>query len=326
MGGRDRAGGRDRVASLAGGARTPARACLESLTDRPLPLYSDRLDVAVLWNAKAGCTFAVKWLFYHEGILDEALAYSPWVHEYRQQVYCRRPGYADKVRRIPALGPRAIKFVRNPFDRAVSSYLTFARLASPTTSPPLRPILGDTLRSAARFARHPRGRTRGALLSEGRRVYTWFRREHAPVIKAISRHLDRPVGHGEGFTFREFVDALGSLDLDTANPHIKRQIGDCERLGQLPSMTVLRIEESGETLPWLEDELGLGHSDIARLSSSHHHTRRGEADGFVGDIRFDRSWEGPIPRARSFYDDALAAAVERLYGEDIETYGYHLAR
>src|SRR5262245_40111232 len=103
-----------RFASRAVARPSALTRCLDSFRDDPVPLYSEALDLAILWNAKAACTFAVKWLFYQEGVLDEALGFAPWPHDYRQQVYCQRPSYREDLARIPSLGPRAIKFVRNP--------------------------------------------------------------------------------------------------------------------------------------------------------------------------------------------------------------------
>ncbi len=103
--------------------------CYDSLRRDHVPLYSEDLQLAVLFSPKAGCTFAVKWFYFQTGILEEALAYSQWPHDYRLQVLYEQPGYRDKVTAVPALGARAVKFVRNPYDRAVSGYLHFAHLS-----------------------------------------------------------------------------------------------------------------------------------------------------------------------------------------------------
>lgn len=254
--------------------------CRKLLTQAPVPLYSDEFDIAVLWSAKAGCTFAIKWLYYQEGILDEALAYAAWPHRYRQDVYYKRAGYFDKLKRIPELGGRAIKFVRNPYDRAVSSYLAFAHAAS-------RP--------------EP---------------------QHPHVLEGIAKHLGRPIGRNELFTFREFVSFLGSVDLDAEDIHLRRQTHGCERAGKLREMTVIRVEDSVERLPELEARFGLRASDYRYLRRSQHHTKRVDNAGFAGDIRFGTTVGVPVPRSRAFYDDGLLAQVTRLYGPDIERYGY----
>ena len=38
------------------------------------------------WTPKGGCTTVTKMVFDAMGILDEALEYHPWVHEYRSKV------------------------------------------------------------------------------------------------------------------------------------------------------------------------------------------------------------------------------------------------
>ena len=267
--------------ATAAGAKGPRKTCLDSFAIDPQPMYSDVLDLALLFSAKAGCTFAVKWLYYQEELLDEARAYSPWPHDYRQQVYCKRPRYSEKTAMIPELGPRAIKFVRNPFDRAVGSYLFYS------------------------------------VWAQKRDV-----REHVQMLDAIGVRLRRPVGDGQLFSFREFVDFLASLDLDKADIHVRRQISLCERLGQLPELTIIRIEESAEALPRLEDDLGLRRSDLAQLRDSSHHTKRADIEGFVGDKLFDQPLSVAVPRSIAFYDDRLTAQVARMYAEDIEAYGY----
>ena len=91
------------------------------------PLFLEQQDVAVMWSAKAGCTFAVKWFLLQRGELDEALAYSSWIHDYRTQVYRKSEAYQQGVHRAEFGKFRYIRLVRNPFSRAVSSYLHFIR-------------------------------------------------------------------------------------------------------------------------------------------------------------------------------------------------------
>jgi hypothetical protein len=251
------------------------------LTSEPLPLFSERNGIALLWSAKAASTFAVKWMYFQEGVLDEAMAYSRWPHHYRRHVWYKRPGHRDLVQSIPELGPRAIKFVRDPYERVVSSYLSYVH----------------------QLQRRPR-------------------LQHLPMLWSIGWYLRRPIGGRRSFSFREFVGFLGTLDLETANIHVRVQTHPCERLGMLPEMSIVRAEESAEVLPRLEDELGLCRSDARRLGRSGHHSHREVVDAFVGDTVFHEVMTKPVPTSASFYDADLAAAVARLYHEDIARYGY----
>ena len=78
-----------------------------------------------LWTPKAGCTTVTKLVFGAMGILDEANAYGEWVHTYRSEVFSIK--YRDWVATEKQLLDEnyiKMKIVRNPYLRAVSSYLS----------------------------------------------------------------------------------------------------------------------------------------------------------------------------------------------------------
>ena len=114
----------------------------------PIPLYSEDLRLTVLWSAKAGCTFAVKWFFLHAGVLKAALAHPPngWPHDYRNAVFCKRSGYLKGLPR--AFGPdmHVVKFVRDPFERCVSAYLAYCQAAQKDKRSEHRGVLGGVSR------------------------------------------------------------------------------------------------------------------------------------------------------------------------------------
>ena len=74
------------------------------------------------WTPKAGCTVVCKMIFDKLNILNEALKYHHFVHVYRQKFYYKKYGRVT-YKNLKNKKTIKIKFVRNPYDRAVSSYL-----------------------------------------------------------------------------------------------------------------------------------------------------------------------------------------------------------
>jgi hypothetical protein len=84
-----------------------------------MDLYHPNSKVVFGWTYKAGCTVVIKMFLDQCGLLEKALAYSNWVHNFRWSVLEQEQCPPDKrfLR---------IKFVRNPYSRAVSSYFAVA--------------------------------------------------------------------------------------------------------------------------------------------------------------------------------------------------------
>jgi len=88
------------------------------------PLYHPGFPFVILWSEKAACTTVVKWFFLQTGLIEEALKYHPWVHQYEGSIFKKRPGYLDDIYDALKRGTSVVKFVRDPFARAYSSYLS----------------------------------------------------------------------------------------------------------------------------------------------------------------------------------------------------------
>ena len=114
------------------------------------PLFLENQDVALLWSAKSGCTLAVKWFFLQRNELDKAQDYSSWIHDYRIDVYRKSAEFEAGVHRAEYGKMRYIRFVRNPFSRAVSSYLHMVRtVGDDTFHQPFNTFLGRDIETGA---------------------------------------------------------------------------------------------------------------------------------------------------------------------------------
>src|SRR5680860_1065626 len=169
---------------------------IRGLATRPRPILDSQHQLMLFWSAKAGCTFAVKWMLDHMGLLQEALAHHQWVHKFRVAKLYAGLAHKSSVRDFLDSfdGYRAIKIARNPYKRAVSSYIHAAR----------------------------------------------FGYEDA----RISDFLSRPVEKHGGFSFREFVTYLETIDLCACNVHHRVQVHPLERYFVSGSRFVIDLDHS----------------------------------------------------------------------------------
>ena len=84
-------------------------------------LVDSKNRILLDWTPKAACTMSVKMFMDHMGIREHE-HYEGWVHELKTQIYYHKCGRANVC---TYENPTWYKFkiVRNPYDRAVSSYL-----------------------------------------------------------------------------------------------------------------------------------------------------------------------------------------------------------
>lgn len=73
------------------------------------------------WTEKCGCTVVIKMFFQSIGLLEDALEYNSWIHNYREEKFYEKFGRVTKEM-LSSNEYIKIKFVRNPYNRIVSSY------------------------------------------------------------------------------------------------------------------------------------------------------------------------------------------------------------
>lgn len=94
------------------------------IKERPRPLLFNEPRMALFWSNKSGCTFATKWFFYQIGILEKALKYHNFVHQYRLKIFYEEVEDAQLIEEIlEGKEIPIIKVVRNPYTRAASCYI-----------------------------------------------------------------------------------------------------------------------------------------------------------------------------------------------------------
>lgn len=76
---------------------------------------------AMIFSPKSACSTAVIWFLHTLGLVDEARAHSEWPHDYRID----RLRHADSQRigrQLPLASLKVLRIVRDPVDRAASSF------------------------------------------------------------------------------------------------------------------------------------------------------------------------------------------------------------
>lgn len=257
---------------------------LHSLLSHRRPLAHPDLPFVLFYSEKSGCTATVKWFFFHCGLLQTALAHHPWVHEYEHQVFKAQADYPHLLERLVLQEPRAlIKFTRNPYRRAVSSFLLLFERSS---------VENPDHRIHRRWA-------------EMRQT---IHQRNAP---------DLPI------SFRQFLHYLDrrGVGLQGNDPHFAQQIHPSEAVlpvehFDLQDMAghLRRLEARFGLAACPLELLSSGHHQAYGGQSA-----GSWADLALTETSL---FDHQPPDFRSFYDPDAAELVRRIYHADFDRYGY----
>jgi hypothetical protein len=90
------------------------------LNGQTLVLPTSKLGI--IWSPKCACTKVVLWYFKMTGLLEAALFYHPWPHNYRMNVLYASDQYTRWVKTADWKNFTWYQFCRDPVKRALSSY------------------------------------------------------------------------------------------------------------------------------------------------------------------------------------------------------------
>ncbi|MEM0909140.1 MAG: hypothetical protein AAGJ94_17370 [Pseudomonadota bacterium] len=254
------------------------------------PLYHPDFPYIFFWSQKSGCTTVVKWFFAQLGLLDEALAFSSWVHRYENEVFKAKPGYRQSVHKaLTSNDYQAVKVVRDPWRRAPSAFL----------------VLGE----------------RGAI---GPRPH-WVKNHWDKVDAWLTAAGKDPA---QGLSFLDhlaMIDAAEREERFTINPHLSQQFVDGETAFLSEVVPIERFQAWTEAR---QGQPGVKVVDFAAISESRHHHKVDEAvTAALGPtpeatpIVRGAFAQGRFPDGRAFINPRTVEAIKATYAADFQAYG-----
>lgn len=254
-------------------------------------LHAPEFPLVLLFTEKAGCTSLTKWFLFQVGKLEEATGYHPWIHRYRMNVLCRQKGYKLEAMRLLNLREKpVVKLVRNPYSRAVSSFLS-------------------TLNNA-----------------HGRTPKSWA---HELVVAARAR-AGKPVGGGTTLSFHDFVGflATSSTERRRINGHIacqhttgeERFVSRIIKLEQF-SDEIRQLESENGLVHSPLDRITVSHHHLS-ASKTGAAASEWSADLDITTEQMRQFRKSGIPSYDTLYDIESRRLVRESFAADFEAYGY----
>ena len=89
----------------------------------PRPLLFGPGKLGIIWSAKSACTTVLLWHLWHCDLLQEALSYHGWPHQFRSHLLHKSKMYRAWAKDVGRSGGwQWLRILRDPYRRAVSSY------------------------------------------------------------------------------------------------------------------------------------------------------------------------------------------------------------
>ncbi|MCM3197160.1 sulfotransferase family 2 domain-containing protein [Priestia megaterium] len=246
------------------------------------PLYNQAFPLILFWSPKSGCTSLTKWFFFQINLLDEALAYQPFVHVYRDEVYNNNLEHLQCLKKTLSREEKStIKLVRNPYTRAISSFLHVLNYDTVRGAP-----FRESLQSLCR-------QNKGQGISFKQFLY---------AVKKVGTDLHSIDGH----VAQQYIDGE------------ERWVNDYVKLENF-NRSILELEKNHNLLKSPIDKLSQSEHHHSVLVSEGGEMSECYAEKLMTK---EILLKGNLPSYDKFYDQETLELCRELYIKDFQTYNY----
>lgn len=260
-------------------------AILDHLIKYRSPHYNKEFPLILFWSEKSGCTTFLKWFFFQIEVLEKAIEYNPWVHTYEFEVYKKQNGYHQEMReQILHSKKDAFKLVRNPYKRAVSSFLAlvFAIYWENQGAGLYREV-----ENINELFHNNKNSKKGVSFKQ----FLYYIKHVGSDVEEIDSHIARQYSKGEELFVKDYIQ------LENFSDHILK----IEEKYQLKKCPLSAIAESDHHSAPIMNIIG----DYSETAITEEHISR-----------------RALPTYESFYDKEAIELVKEIFKKDIEMYGY----
>jgi hypothetical protein len=270
------------LTQAAGALRLPA-VIANPFATRRVPLHAEGFPLVLLYSARAGSSALIKWFFFQTGHIAKAEDIEPGVHRFHRSFQAGQRFYGWRAFGLLLSHKKPVfKLVRNPYDRAVSSFLSTV------------------------------------LHTRGNQANAWGLR----IVAAARRHAGKPSSGEPALSFRDFLRFLqwngtanGAVNGHVARQHLAGEERYVDRLIRIERFEedIRGIEAEYGLRPSPLDWIGELHNEWPDNSAE-----EAPSDALTAsDIR-----RGRFPAYRFFYDEETRGLVRECFAADFAAYGY----
>jgi len=250
------------------------------------PLYADQFPLIMFWSHKSGCTTLMKWFYHQLGMLDHITREGRTVHDFQSMYYADSHQW-DRLEHELCVkkSKRVFKLVRNPYTRAVSSFLM---LSNKTMAENKQFYLHGEWAKIRKFFYGDEHEPRGITFKQ----FLLYVKESGSDLGKVDSHFAKQYVSGE----EDWIDEHIKLE------DFSRHIREIERSYGLKPSPVHELSRSD-------------HNNSEKMVSD----GRNMADELVTEETFAYQ---PPPKHHWFYDDEAIRLVNDIYRDDFIAYQY----